>query len=84
MDSLAQWSQAWKLRLNPTKCHMISFTLRVLPILATSAIDDVTLERRTQLRDLGVILGSKLNFACHVHRYYSSTGVGTSQSGAAR
>ena len=21
IDSLAQWSRAWKLRLNPTKCH---------------------------------------------------------------
>ena len=66
IDSLAQWSRAWKLRLNPTKCHVISFTLRVSPILATYAVDGVTLERRTQVRDLGVILDSKLNFACHV------------------
>ena len=54
IDSLAQWSRAWKLRLNPTKCHVISFTLRVSPILATYAVDGVTLERRTQVRDLGV------------------------------
>ena len=45
---------------------MISFTLRVSPILATYAVDGVILERRTQVRDLGVILDLKLSFACHV------------------
>ena len=54
IDSLAQLSRAWKLRLNPTKCHVISFTLRVSPISVAYAVDGVTLEHRTQVRDLGV------------------------------
>ena len=33
---------------------------------AVYTVNDVMLERRTQVRDLGVILDSKLNFACHV------------------
>ena len=66
IDSLVRWSCAWKLRLNPTKCHAISFTLRTSPIVATYTVDGVILERCTQVRDLGVILDSKLNFACHV------------------
>ena len=66
IDSLVRWSCAWKLRLNPAKCHVISFTLRTSPILATYTVDGVTLERYTQVRDLGVILDSKLNFVCHV------------------
>ena len=66
IDSLVLWSHAWKLRLNASKCHIITFTLRTSPILATYMVDGVMLERRTQVRDLGVILDSKLNFACHV------------------
>lgn len=66
IDSLAHWSRTWKLRLNPTKCHVISFTLRTSPVLAVYSVDGVILERCSQVRDLGVILDSKLNFASHV------------------
>ena len=66
IDSLVRWSNMWKLRLNPAKCHVISFTLRTSPILSAYTMDGVMLERRDQVRDLGVILDSKLNFASHV------------------
>ena len=55
IDSLVHWSRAWKLSLNPTKCHVISFTLRTSPVLAAYTMDGVTLERHEQVRDLGVI-----------------------------
>ena len=66
IDSLVHWSRSWKLRLNQAKCHVISFTLRVSPICVAYTADGVMLDRRMQVRDLGVILDSKLNFACHV------------------
>ena len=66
IDSLVQWSHTWKLRLNPTKCHVISFTLRTSPISAVYTMDGIVLGRCAEVRDLGVILDSKLTFAKHV------------------
>ena len=66
INSLVDWSCSWKLHLNPAKCHVITFTLRTSPILATYKVGNAILERCTLVRDLGVILDSKLTFACHV------------------
>ena len=66
INALVDWSRAWNLHLNPVKCHVITFTLRTSPVLATYKICDAALERCTQVRDLGVVLDSKLTFAGHV------------------
>ena len=66
LNRLSTWSAAWRLKLNPAKCHVISFSLRKSPILATYTLDGTTLQRRSEVRDLGVILDSKLTFAAHV------------------
>ena len=66
IDSLVDWSRSWKLCLNPLKCHVITFTLRTSPILAAYRVENVVLERCSQVRDLGVILDSKLTFSSHV------------------
>ena len=44
----------------------ISFTLRTSPILSSYILDGHVLERCDRIRDLGVLLDSKLTFACHV------------------
>ena len=49
------------------KCKTISFTLRKTPIRCTYTLDGHRLDRCEQIRDLGVILDSKLTFADHVH-----------------
>ena len=66
LDRLATWSATWHLKLNPAKCHVISFSLRKLPIPATYTLDGTALLRRTETRDLGVILDAKLTFAAHI------------------
>ena len=66
INALVDWSRAWNLHLNSVKCHVITFTLRTSPVLATYKICDAALERCTQVRDLGVVLDSKLTFAGHV------------------
>ena len=35
LDRLSTWSATWRLKLNPAKCHTISFSLRKTPVLAT-------------------------------------------------
>ena len=66
LNRLAEWSRVWRLKLNPSKCNVISFTLRKSPIAYAYSLNDTVLERRSETRDLGVILDSKLTFASHV------------------
>ena len=66
LQKLCSWSDDWKLKLNPTKCKVITFSLRKKPILASYRINDVTLDRASEMRDLGVILDSKLTFGSHI------------------
>ena len=68
LDSLSKWSKTWHLKLNPVKCKTVSFTLRKAPVLRTYVLDGHPLERCEQMRDLGVVLDSKLTFADHVTR----------------
>ena len=65
-DRLSRWSQTWRLNLNPSKCHVISFSLRKSPITATYSLNDSILHRRSETRDLGAILDCKLTFAAHI------------------
>ena len=66
LDRLALWSKTWLLKLNPSKCTSITFTLRTSPHLAVYTLDGIPLERCVKVRDLGVILDTKLTFADHV------------------
>ena len=66
LDRLSSWSRTWRLNLNPTKCHAISFSLRKSPIIVTYTLDGAILKRLTETRDLGVLLDAKLTFASHI------------------
>ena len=66
LERLSAWSKSWLLKLNPSKCHVITFTLRNSPILAEYSLDHSILERRTETRDLGVLLDTKLTFTNHI------------------
>ena len=60
------WSNTWKLNLNPQKCSVITFTLRTAPVGFRYLIGGEELARNEQIRDLGVILDTKLTFGPHV------------------
>ena len=64
--SNSEWSNDWKLHLNPSKCHSFRMTLKRKPILATYKIQLCTLEHVEKVRDLGVWLDSKLTFSAHI------------------
>lgn len=61
-----RWSEAWQLKLNPVKCFVISYTLKTRPVTFDYQITHVSLQRKVEARDLGVILDSKLTFARHI------------------
>ena len=66
LDRLLQWSNTWRLRLNPAKCKSITFTLRTSPLVSSYTLDGHRLECCDTIRDLGVVLDTKLTFAHHV------------------
>lgn len=66
LDKVYQWSRTWNLKLNSSKCKSFRMTLRTRPIHATYQIDGTELEHLEQIRDLGVILDTKLTFGPHV------------------
>ena len=66
LDSLCEWSDRWRLKLNPSKCKVLTLTLRRKPFLGAYTINGVLLERVQVMRDLGVLLDQRLTFGEHV------------------
>lgn len=52
--------------ISTSKCQCISFTRKTKPILFTYKINETQLQRVESIRDLGVLLDSKLSFSDHV------------------
>ena len=67
LSRLAAWSVTWGLTLNPSKCKAFTMTLRRAPVQMKYFIHGTELENVTEIRDLGVIIDTKLTFAAHVN-----------------
>ena len=67
LDRLTAWSVTWGLSLNPSKCKLFSMTLRRAPDRIKYFICNTELEHVSEIRDLGVIIDTKLTFAAHVN-----------------
>ena len=72
LDRLTAWSDKWGLALNLKKCKSFTITLRCAPVQTTYMINATKLEH-VEIRDLGVILDTKLTFASHVSGIVSRT-----------
>ena len=67
LSSLLEWCNLWKLDLNISKCFVINFSLkRTKNIVFDYFFDNHYLEYVTEMKDLGVIFTSTLNFSNHV------------------
>ena len=53
--------------MNPSKCKTNTFTLRRKPIESFHHVNNITLERVTEMRDLGILFDSKLTFGPHIN-----------------
>ena len=73
LDNLSRWSADWKLRLNPFKCCAFTLSLRTSPVQHSYSIGGSVLERASEVRDLGVILDTKLTFAAHINQTISKS-----------
>ena len=66
LDRLTAWSSRWGLTLNPKKCKSFTITLRRAPVQTMYMINATKLEHVEEIRDLGIIIDTKLTFASHV------------------
>lgn len=66
LDSLSRWSTEWKLKLNPSKCFAFTMTLRTTPVQYPYTISGSVIQCVSEVRDLGVLLDSKLTFSAHI------------------
>ena len=71
LTSLCKWSVDWRLTPNPQKCASFTITLKKAPILHNYHIDNSSLKRVEEVRDLGITLDSKLTFSAHINRTVS-------------
>ena len=72
IDNISKWSSDWRLILNPQKCASFTITLKRAPILHSYSINNSPLQRVAEVRDLGVILDSKLTFSSHINATVST------------
>ena len=66
LNAVTHWAADWNLKLNASKCKSFKITLKRNCIDSSYSINGVTLENVTSIRDLGVIVDQKLDFADHV------------------
>lgn len=62
------WTLNNKLPLNISKCKHIKFTKKRIPLATSYKIDGVAIEEVLTIRDLGVVLDSKLTFKPHIEQ----------------
>ena len=55
LDMISSWCQRNRLFLNINKCKVMSFHRKRWPVLFDYSIDNISLEKVYEMRDLGVI-----------------------------
>jgi hypothetical protein len=71
IDSIQQWCVENCMEFNIQKTKTIYFTRKNVSVHFNYYVSDVLILRTDSIKDLGVILDSKLNFHCHVDFVYS-------------
>lgn len=71
IESFTQWCALNLLSVSFSKCSIISFTRKKLPVIWPYTIGDQPLERVTVVKDLGVLLEEKLSFSSHCNAIIS-------------
>lgn len=65
LNSIKQWCDQNYMSLNVSKCNHIKFTKNINKVESSYLIGSGHIKEVTEIRDLGVILDSKLSFSAH-------------------
>ncbi|XP_022817120.1 uncharacterized protein LOC111349980 isoform X1 [Spodoptera litura] len=66
LDAITTWCSVNRMSLNINKCYTVTFTRSHNMIQSQYLVDGTTLQRKAEMRDLGVIFDSKLTFLPHI------------------
>lgn len=66
IDNFIKWCDMNSLQINPSKCKVITFSHKKQPIAFDYMINGEKIDRVDHIRDLGVILDSKLSMVHHL------------------
>jgi hypothetical protein len=73
IDSICGWCVTNCMKLNYDKTKVITFTRKTNAIKYNNLLDDKCIARTDSIKDLGVLLDSKLLFHHHVHYVFSQS-----------
>lgn len=65
IDAVLEWSKVNRLPFNAEKCKVMTFTRKRDPINVVYRLSDASMSKVSDIRDLGLILDTKLNFHTH-------------------
>lgn len=66
LNNLQRWCEINRLPLNVEKCYCTTFTRKKEPIIFDYSIGGRILNRKCEVKDLGVTFGAKLDFNTHI------------------
>lgn len=66
ISNYGDWCDHNGLALNPVKCGIMTYSRKRSPIVSNYLIDGVPINRLSEVKDLGVLLDSKLSFVSHM------------------
>ncbi|KAG6444118.1 hypothetical protein O3G_MSEX003195 [Manduca sexta] len=66
INAIVAWSEANLLHFNESKCKVITFTRVRQPLTFNYTINDNRIERVDKIKDLGLLLDSRLDFRQHI------------------
>jgi hypothetical protein len=73
LDRLSNWAESWQLNISINKCCVIDISVRNnLKSNYCNTVDTVEIDTVREIRDLGVIVDSKLTFASHIAKIVST------------
>lgn len=68
IDKLNEWCSRNRLYLNNDKCVIFTATRTKRSLEAVYKIADYRITRKTEVRDLGILLDSQMNFSAHIEQ----------------
>lgn len=66
LNEFSDWCDINRMILNPEKCCVITFTRKRQPILHDYSLKRIVLKRESVVKDLGILLDSKMTFKDHI------------------